>query len=98
MQHNAAFHQGLHCLLRLKQASAAEIHHNLETSTCVSLNYTISSPIRINMYYVYGEIHQNTMGYRELTLDGARRKKTCLRGFQPSKTQSSLLRYIDQLE
>ena len=21
MQHNAAFHQGLHCLLRLKQAS-----------------------------------------------------------------------------
>ena len=25
MQHNAAFHQGLHCLLRLTQ-----IHHNLE--------------------------------------------------------------------
>ena len=24
MQHNAAFHQGLHCLLRLKQT---EIHH-----------------------------------------------------------------------
>ena len=32
MQHNAAFHQGLHCLLRLKQQT--EIHHNLENSTC----------------------------------------------------------------
>ena len=34
MQHNAAFHQGLRCLLRLKQPSGTEIHHNLETSTC----------------------------------------------------------------
>ena len=31
MQHNAAFHQGLHCLLRLKQPSGTEIHRNLET-------------------------------------------------------------------
>ena len=28
MQHNAAFHQGLHCLLRLKQPSATEIYGN----------------------------------------------------------------------
>ena len=28
MQHNATFHQGLHCLLRLKQPSGTEIHHN----------------------------------------------------------------------
>ena len=28
MQHNAAFHQGLHCLLKLKQTSGTEIHHN----------------------------------------------------------------------
>ena len=28
MHHNAAFHQGLHCLLRLKQPSMIEIHHN----------------------------------------------------------------------
>ena len=28
MQHNAAFHQDLHCLLKLKQASRTEIHHN----------------------------------------------------------------------
>ena len=32
MQHNAAFDQGLHCLLRLKQPSRTEIYHNLETS------------------------------------------------------------------
>ena len=31
MQHNAAFHQGLHCLLRSKESSGTEIHHNLET-------------------------------------------------------------------
>ena len=34
MQHNAAFHQGLHYLLRLKQPSGTEIHHNLENFTC----------------------------------------------------------------
>ena len=28
MQHNAAFHQRLHCLLRLKQPLGTEIHHN----------------------------------------------------------------------
>ena len=32
MQHNAAFHQGLHCLLRLKQPSVTEKHHNIENS------------------------------------------------------------------
>ena len=29
MQHHAAFHQGLHCLLRLKQPSGTDICHNL---------------------------------------------------------------------
>ena len=33
MQHNAAFHQVLHCLLRLKQPSGTEICHDLETSS-----------------------------------------------------------------
>ena len=28
MQHNAAFHHGLHCLLRLKSSSSTEINHN----------------------------------------------------------------------
>ena len=27
-------HQGLHCLLRLKQPSRTEMRHNLETFTC----------------------------------------------------------------
>ena len=44
MQHNAAFHQGLHCLLRLKQHSETKIHHNLETFTCDRLKYTMNSP------------------------------------------------------
>ena len=47
MQHNAAFHQGLHCLLRLKQPSGTEIHHNLENSTFVPFKYTMGSPINI---------------------------------------------------
>ena len=47
MQHNAAFHQGLHCLLRFKQPSRREIHHNLENSTCDPLKSTMSSPILI---------------------------------------------------
>ena len=33
MQHTAAFHQGLHCLLRLIQPSWTEICHNLENYT-----------------------------------------------------------------
>ena len=49
MQHNAAFYQGLHCLLRLKQPSGTEIHHtcNLENSTCDPFKYTMGSPILI---------------------------------------------------
>ena len=30
MQHNAAFHQCLDCLLRSKESSGTEIHHKLE--------------------------------------------------------------------
>ena len=47
MQHYAAFHQGLHCLLRLKQPSGAEIHHNLENFTCHPLHHTMDKPILI---------------------------------------------------
>ena len=46
MQHIAAFHQGTHCLLRLKQPSEKTIHHNLENSTCDPLKYRIN-PILI---------------------------------------------------
>ena len=34
MPHNTQFHQGLHCLLRLKQPTETEVHHNLKTSNC----------------------------------------------------------------
>ena len=29
MQHKAAFNQGLHCLIRIKQPSGTEVYHNL---------------------------------------------------------------------
>ena len=37
MQHNAAFHQGLHYLLRLKQSLGTKINNHLENSTCAPL-------------------------------------------------------------
>ena len=39
IQHNVAFHLGLHCLLRLKQPSGKEIQHNLENSLCDPLKF-----------------------------------------------------------
>ena len=45
MQHNAAFHLGLHYLLGLKQPSGTEINHDLENFTCDPLKYTMGSPI-----------------------------------------------------
>ena len=32
MQHNAAFHQGLHCLPRLKQSLRTEINHLVDST------------------------------------------------------------------
>ena len=47
MQHNAAFHQDLHCLLLLKQPSGTVIRQNLEKSTCDPLKCTMGSSILI---------------------------------------------------
>ena len=47
MQHNAAFHQGLYCLLGLIQPSGIEVYINFENSTCDPLKYTMGSPIFI---------------------------------------------------
>ena len=52
MQHNAAFHQGLHCLLRQNQLLGTEIHHNLETSTCDPLKYKMGNTILIVLIYM----------------------------------------------
>ena len=61
MQHNAAFHQGLRCLLRLKQPSGTEVQHNLEISTSYPLNAHngLSHAYCIN---IYGKAYQNTKG------------------------------------
>ena len=40
MQHYAAFHQGMHCFLKLKQTSGTEKKHDLENYICDSLKYT----------------------------------------------------------
>ena len=45
MQQYAAFHQGLYCLLKLKQPSRTEKHHNLETSTHDPLKYNSGNHI-----------------------------------------------------
>ena len=44
MPHDAAFHQGLHCLLREKQSSAKEIQFYLEIIMCDPSIYTIDRP------------------------------------------------------
>ena len=63
MPHNVAFHQDLHCLLRLKQPSGTERHDNLEKSTCEAVTLIVynghSHTYCIN---VYGKIHQSTKG------------------------------------
>ena len=45
MQHYAAFYLSLHCLLRLKQQSGIEIHHDLENYTCDPLKGTMGSSL-----------------------------------------------------
>ena len=52
MPHNAAFHQGLHCLLRLKQSSGKEIQSYFEIITCDPLISTMDYPKFIVSYQV----------------------------------------------
>ena len=42
--HNAAFHQGLHCLLRQKRSSEKEILFLREIITCDPSIYTMNHP------------------------------------------------------
>ena len=64
MQHNAAFHQGLYCLLGFKEPSGTEIcvHHNLENSTCYPLKCTMGSPKHIVSICIWG----NPLKYKGL--------------------------------
>ena len=59
MQHNAAFHQGLHCLLILKQPSGTEIH-DFEIFTCNPLKYIMGCPI------LYPYVWENLSEYKGL--------------------------------
>ena len=63
MQHIAAFHQGLHCLLKLKQPklpSGTEIHDN---SANLPVTLKCAQWAVPNLLYQYiWEIHQNTKG------------------------------------
>ena len=63
MQHNAAFHQRLHCLLRLKQPLGTEIHHNLEDATCDLFNTQWTVP-----FLLYQYVWENPSGYKGLKL------------------------------
>ena len=49
MQHDAAFHQGLHCLVFaiIKQFLEKEMHHNQKNSTCDPLKFIMGSPLVI---------------------------------------------------
>ena len=44
MPHNAAFHLGLHCLLRQNQSSKNEIHFFFEIINCNPSIYTMDHP------------------------------------------------------
>ena len=65
MQRNATFHQGLHCLLRLKQPSGTDwIQRSLECSTFDPLKYTLGSPILIVSIYLRKSIRiQRVSGF-----------------------------------
>ena len=63
MQHNAAFHPGLHCLLKLKQPLGTEKHHNLENSTCDPLKYTMGSHIPIVSKFMGKSIRMQRVNY-----------------------------------
>ena len=68
---NAAFYQGLHCLLRLIQPLGTEIHNNLENSTCDPLKYTMGSPI----FIVSLSIIENPAAYKGFITTGKGNKK-----------------------
>ena len=62
MQHHAAFHQVLHCLLRLKQASGTEKHHNLENFTYDSVTPKVHNGQSDNLLHQY--IWENPSEYK----------------------------------
>ena len=81
MQHNAAFHQGQHCLLRLKQPSGTDIQHNLENSTCGPLKYKMGNPILIVSIYIMRENPSEYKGFSSINYE----HKSCMDKFVSKK-------------
>ena len=70
MPQNAAFHQGLQCLLKLKQFLGTEGHLDLEIQTCDQFISTINHPrlkVRRIEQMVYMRI-QNIILYKKMTV------------------------------
>ena len=65
MQQIAAFHQGLHCLLRLKLPSVTDKHHNIENSTCDPFKYAMDSPILIVSMCMGKSIRQQKVKHKK---------------------------------
>ena len=60
MQHNAAFHQGLHCLLT---SLGTEMHHSLEILPVTPLSTKWTVP-----YLLYQYVWENLLDYKGLKL------------------------------
>ena len=56
MLHNAAFHLGLHCLLRQNRSLEKEIQYFLEIITCDPLIHTMDL-LDLTVYKLYGKFH-----------------------------------------
>ena len=89
MQHDAAFHQSLHCLLRIKQPLGTEIHHELEKSTCGPFKYAF-----IIVYFLHKYVWDNPS---ELQRDKETRiiySRSCLEWPLKEKTKNWFSRRI----
>ena len=76
--HNAAFHQGLHCLLISKQHSRTEIHHNLETLLPpLKVHNRQSNIYCINIYGKMVRIHRVNIYKQTLTSHGVLNFRVC---------------------
>ena len=61
MQHAAAFHQDLHCLLKVKQYLGSEINHNLKNFYLCSLKVH-NRQVLTYCINIYEKSHQQTKG------------------------------------
>ena len=80
MQHHAAFHQGLHCLLISKHPSGTDIHLYLNTKKFLCPLKVYNGQSHTNCINMYGKIRINT--YRPF--------KSCMKCEQYQKKKYNL--------